>query len=229
MDASSDDSPAFRHLAEHASVVDERVLRALEAEFVRAPERPRRWSRRSRLWTSLVLVTLALGMTSVGALGGAAAPLVLTALLVSFALAAVVVPLVAPGRARTSHGTRRLWVVFIVLLSAVYLAFVITGFDPLSSVGGAAARMQLWRCGLHGALIGGLCLIALLWPWRRTDPFSPGLLGAVLGGLSGLGGMLSVDAGCANSEGFHVLLGHGLGVVVLGLVGRALGRRWLQP
>jgi hypothetical protein len=227
--APSDDSPLFRHLADSAPVVDDRVLRALEVEIGRAPVASRSWSRRSRLLTSLLLGALALGLTSVNALGTTAAPLVLLALLASLALGGLVLPLSAPGSARASHGKRRHLVVIIAALAMTYLGFAITGFEPLASLGHAQASAQLWRCGLHGALIGGLCLVALLWPWRRTDPFSPGLLGALLGALSGLAGMLAVDAGCANSEGFHVLLGHGLGVLVLGLVGMALGRRFLPP
>lgn len=225
----SDDSPLFRHLADQAPVVDDRVLRALEAEIGAAAETARPWSRRSRLLTSLLLGALALGLTSLGAMGTPAAPLVFGAVLGSLALGALVVALAAPGGARGNRKGRRLLVADIVALSVTYLAFGITGFEPLASLGHAEASAQLWRCGLHGALSGGLCLIALLWPWRRTDPFSPALLGALLGALSGLAGMLSVDAGCASSEGFHVLLGHGLGVLVLGLVGMALGRRWLPP
>lgn len=227
MAATSD--KAFERLAKHAPSPDERVLRALEAEFATASPGVRPWPRRSRLVVSLLLFAMALAVTSWSSLGGAVAQLVLLALGCSLALGVLFLPAAVPGATRLAHRQRQLSVVAILALTIAYVVWSTTGFAPVSSLGHGDDWSKVVACGLHVLLAGGLGLVSLLLPWRRSDAFSPTLFGASLGAFAGLCGMLSVDAGCATSEGFHVVFGHASAVVVFGLLGAGLGRRWLSP
>jgi hypothetical protein len=224
----SEESTAFERLAKSAPSPDDRVLSALEAEFGAEPP-ARAWSRRSRLCLSLALLALALIVTSWRTLGSTAASLVLLALGCSLALAVFFLAAAVPGRIRWHHRQRQLLVVSILLLTCAHVAWTSSGFEPLLALAEGDPWSRVLACGLHALVSAGLCLVALLSPWRRVEAFSPTLLGALFGALAGFSGMLSVDAGCVSTEGFHLLLGHALAVVVFGLVGAALGRRWLAP
>lgn len=234
MDDTSDEIAAFERLADTA-VPDPRVLRALEAEFSGTPpaapsawsrlREPRFRSRQARIVASLSLAALALLLTSVG--GRADLRALLTALVGGLGLCWLFLPSTVPGPTRAR--TARLVLMGVVLvLTAAYVGLAIVDFDPLSIVFANVPGARMAGCSLHAALASGLCLAALLWPWQRSDPFSPTLLGAGFGALAGYAGMLAVDASCASTEGFHVLLGHASAVAVFAAIGALLGRRWLR-
>lgn len=84
-------------------------------------------------------------------------------------------------------------------------------------------------CGVHALLFGSLAAAALLALWRGTDPFSPGLTGAVAGLGGGLVGGVALDMTCSSLEVWHLWLGHGLVLVLVVAAGWAVGRRWLSP
>ena len=72
-------------------------------------------------------------------------------------------------------------------------------------------------------------LAGLLLSWRRTDPFTPFLTGALIGGWAGLAGAVALGLFCPSCDVGHLILGHG-GVVLLGImIGGWLGRRLLAP
>lgn len=111
-------------------------------------------------------------------------------------------------------------------VSLAWLAMQATHFSGhFASIEAAATA----RCALHAFIKGTLCALALLFVWRRTDPFSPGLSGALLGLVGGLGGTLSVGLLCPNEEGFHLTLGHGLAALAVCGIGFFIGRKWLTP
>jgi hypothetical protein len=225
----SDESAVFERLAKGERPPDESILRALEAEFAVHSPLVRPWARRSRLLTSLLLLAIALGVTSLRQLGSASAPLVLGALGCSLALGVLFLPAAVPGANRLEHRHRQLLVLAILAMTAANVAWTTSAFAPLATLTHPDPLSRVLSCGLHVLLTGGLCLLSLLLPWRRADPFSPALLGGALGAFAGLCGLLAVDAGCASSEGFHALLGHASAVVVFGLLGAVFGRRWLAP
>ncbi|HEY3499230.1 MAG TPA: NrsF family protein, partial [Polyangiaceae bacterium] len=76
-----------------------------------------------------------------------------------------------------------------------------------------------------GALVtGGVLLL-----WRRTDPMSPGVSGALAGLAGGMGSALAFGVACPSHEAWHLWLSHGVVVVALVVLGGAVGRRLLAP
>lgn len=84
-------------------------------------------------------------------------------------------------------------------------------------------------CMLVGSLIAALPFVGLFGLWRRTDPFSPGLTGALIGSWSGLVGASGLSLLCPSLELSHLLPGHGGAIVGGALLGVWAGRRLLAP
>ncbi len=84
-------------------------------------------------------------------------------------------------------------------------------------------------CGIHALVFGLMAVVALFVMWRRTDPFSPRLSGAVAGLAGGLVGAVALDMTCPHLEAWHLWIGHGLTLVALVVGGWYAGRRWLAP
>ncbi len=84
-------------------------------------------------------------------------------------------------------------------------------------------------CGVHGTLFGILASLGLFFIWRRTDPYSPRLTGALTGLAGGLIGGVAMDVVCTSRETFHLGLSHALPLLLSIAFGAALGKRWLSP
>ena len=84
-------------------------------------------------------------------------------------------------------------------------------------------------CGIHAILFGTIASIVLFVLWRRTDPFSPRLTGALTGLAGGLVGAVALDMTCTRMEAWHLWLGHGVTLVALVAGGWFAGRKWLSP
>jgi hypothetical protein len=103
-----------------------------------------------------------------------------------------------------------------------------------SATGAAFGLDQVWpapaalRCLALGVATGALPLSAALASWRRTEPTSPGVLGAAFGAAAGLGGAVLVDLACPISTLPHQLVGHVLPIAVLASLGAAFGWRILR-
>ncbi len=123
------------------------------------------------------------------------------------------------------------WAVLLVPLGFfTYLATVSTGFDSLANVlFGGDAVPHAARCGVGSTALGTLAAATLFVLWRRTDPFHPALTGALAGVLGGVAGAIAIGLVCPGQEGFHLWLGHGLVLLLLGALGALLGRRLLAP
>ena len=133
------------------------------------------------------------------------------------------------GIVRGSRGLR------IALLMGVPLAFV--GYLALQSTERFAFAKfaqgypagHAIGCGLvalfFGALVAGGAMIA----WRRTDPYSPGLSGAMIGMVGGLASGAGMTLACPSHEAFHSCFAHGMVVFALALLGFGFGRRMLAP
>jgi hypothetical protein len=134
-----------------------------------------------------------------------------------------------PGR-RVTRSVR--WAIVLLVLGAFlgYLTIAATSaLSPHDFVEAPHSLRGTLACGGHALLLGLLAALALIAIWSRTDPFSPGLSGAVAGLGGGLVGAVALDMTCASREAWHLWLGHGLTlVVVVGLAWLA-GRRWLSP
>jgi hypothetical protein len=132
------------------------------------------------------------------------------------------------GGARMGLVARRALVaVLAVALIAVLIfqASYFLGFSELE----AQHYHKAMGCFEHALFSGVVASSALMFLWKRCDPFSPSLSGAFLGLVGGLVGTLSIGLTCANDEGLHLTVGHGLAAFILSIVGAYAGSKWLAP
>jgi hypothetical protein len=133
-----------------------------------------------------------------------------------------------PGR-RPAAMIRLVFAVLVPIAFFVYLALTASGrlsFDAFSQGATAAHAM---RCGALCFVIGAIVTGAVLMLWRRTDPLTPGLSGALAGLAGGMGSALALGVACPSHEAWHLGFSHGLVVVALVILGGAVGRRLLTP
>jgi hypothetical protein len=109
-----------------------------------------------------------------------------------------------------------LWFVWKVILSAEFEG----ASDPWAGRPGA-------RCFALTLALAICPLFLLATAWRGSDPTHPLSRGAALGVAAGTYAAVMVDLWCPIGDLRHVLLGHTLPVVVLGLVGVSVGHRLL--
>jgi hypothetical protein len=134
-----------------------------------------------------------------------------------------------PGR-RLARRVR--WAVVLLVLGAFlgYLTIAATSvLSPHDFVAVPRSLRGTLVCAAHALVFGLLATAALIAIWRKTDPFSPGLSGAVAGLGGGLVGAIALDMTCASREAWHLWLGHGLTLVVIVGLAWLAGRRWLSP
>ncbi len=135
----------------------------------------------------------------------------------------------APGK-RTHRFVRWALVIAVPLTFIVHLTIASDGILPLREFVTAPHSMRhTLVCGVHAILFGLLASVTLFVLWRRTDPFSPRLSGAVAGLAGGLVGAVALDMTCPHLEAWHLWIGHGLTLVLLVAAGWYAGRRWLAP
>lgn len=137
----------------------------------------------------------------------------------------VFVTLVRPPGKRGSRVLRVAMLLGVPLLFVGYLALVSTERLPLAKYSGGHAL----GCGLVALLLGAIVAGGAMFAWRRTDPYTPGLSGALIGMVAGLASGSGMSVACASGEAFHVCLSHGLVVFALSALGFGLGRRLLAP
>ena len=95
--------------------------------------------------------------------------------------------------------------------------------------GSGASGLAAARCASVSLLCGLGLVGAMFYIWRRTDPLSPMLSGALLGMSGGLAGAVANTFRCPDHGLVHLLLGHASVVVVATGIGAIAGRRWLVP
>jgi hypothetical protein len=132
-----------------------------------------------------------------------------------------------PGR-RGSQWLRWSIALAVPALFFGYLGYAASHTLPLSEfVHGHAHRAAV--CGLHAVLAGALLSAGVLAAWRRTDPITPGLSGALAGLVGGLSAAAALGVACPNNEAWHLWTAHGTTVVILVVAGWLAGKRWLSP
>jgi hypothetical protein len=117
----------------------------------------------------------------------------------------------------------------VPLLLMVYWTLIARHWTSFDAAVSSASAHNLVDCGLHALLYGSLATLGILLVWRRTDPLSPGLSGAMGGLAGGLVGVVALGFSCPCARVWHLWLGHGSSVVLLVVLGWAVGRRWLSP
>lgn len=133
-----------------------------------------------------------------------------------------------PGKRGSKEA--RLGLLFLVpLLFLGYLLLSASETMSFSEFASGGSATHAVRCSLLTMVFGGLVAAGGLLLWRRTDPLQPGISGALLGLVGGLGGALAMGIACASHETHHLWFSHGLAVVALAVIGWGAGRRLLAP
>jgi hypothetical protein len=220
----------FSQLAAQAPSPRDAVLEALVAEVHQDSQKRRSLSRLQRVALSAGALTLGLALTTASAFFATPRAAILAAAALSLSVGGLLLAGVVPGQTRALGLSLRK--VLVGLLSVA--AFTALGLKAETFVSWAefAAPDSMHRataCATHSLLSGVVGSTALLFLWRRTDPFSPGVTGSLLGLLGGAVGTTSVSLVCGSAEGLHLTLAHGLSLVVLAAVGVFVGRKWLTP
>ncbi len=115
------------------------------------------------------------------------------------------------------------------LVFIAYLALVSTEHFAFSKFSHGAPAAHAIGCGVVALIMGALIAGGALVAWRKTDPYSPGISGAMVGMVAGLASGSGMSVACASHEAFHSCLAHGLVVFALAIAGFGLGRRLLPP
>jgi hypothetical protein len=85
------------------------------------------------------------------------------------------------------------------------------------------------RCGAICFGVGAVMSGGVMLLWRGTDPLTPGLSGALLGLVGGMGSALGMGILCPSHERWHLCISHGVVLASLVVLGGAIGRRLLPP
>ena len=133
-----------------------------------------------------------------------------------------------PGR-RGSRALRLGLLFGTPVVFVAYLALVSTEHFAFSKFSHGAPAAHAIGCGVVALIMGALIAGGALVAWRKTDPYSPGISGAMVGMVAGLASGSGMSVACASHETFHSCLAHGLVVFALALAGFGLGRRLLPP
>ena len=141
----------------------------------------------------------------------------------------VYVTLARPPGKRGSPTLRLTLLAGMPVLFMAYLALVSTEHFAFAKFTQGHSGAHAIGCGLvalfFGALIAGGALVA----WRRTDPYHPGISGAMIGMVAGIASGSGMSVACASHETWHAWFAHGLVVFALALMGFGFGRRLLAP
>jgi hypothetical protein len=134
----------------------------------------------------------------------------------------------ALGRGGRIAGRARVWLISMAaLLPPAWVVWKVVWSMQYEGMAAPWTNRPGARC-FALTLAFSLCpLIALAFVRRGSDPTHPRSLGAALGVAAGTYAAVMVDVWCPIGNLSHVVLGHALPVVLLGLVGFAIGRRVL--
>ena len=174
-----------------------------------------------------ILIALAVSRGSAGAtlssaLYGAAGWAIIQTLVLVFGLAR------PPGR-KPARALRLVIAVVVPIVFLGYLATTASAKLPFETFSQGATASHAMGCGLFSLFVGSLVSGGVLLLWRGTDPLTPGISGALVGLVGGLGGAVGVGIACPSHEAWHLGCAHGLGVIALVFLGGAVGRRLLSP
>lgn len=223
-------SDPFTELASRAAGPRPDVFDAVRANVQRR-QKPRTAMRRStRLALSTACLFIGVVLTSLGAVKQGTSEVLLLGAAGSVGLGAILLSGVAPGCAgRVGAGVRRALLAALGILLLGSLGIHADDFLPAQTFFGQGPGKEALPCAGRALATGSLCTAGLIFLWKRTDPFTPALTGAMLGVFGAALGISSLGVLCPSVEGWHLLLGHGASVLLLALLGAAAGRRWLTP
>ncbi len=138
------------------------------------------------------------------------------------AIVAGVATSITLGRGGTMLGRSRRW----LIASTVLAPFVLLGWKIAWSAlfGNLDESPHLgYRCLVMSLSMGAVPVLLLTLTRRGEDPRHPGLLGAAIGVAVGACAWVLVDVWCPVAGIWHLLRGHVLPVILLGILGGVLG------
>jgi hypothetical protein len=141
----------------------------------------------------------------------------------------VFVTLVRPPGKRGSRALRLGLLLGVPLAFTGYLALAASEQFTFAKFSHGYPAGHAIGCGLVALVLGALVAGGAMVAWRRTDPYNPGLSGAMIGMVGGLASGAGMSVACPSHEVWHSCFAHGLGVFALAIVGFGLGRRLLAP
>jgi len=139
------------------------------------------------------------------------------------AAVAAIAMVTAVGRGRHMLGRSRRWLIAVTVLAPVALLAWKIGWSAIFGNLVESPRLG-YRCLLMSMAMGGVPLASLVMTRKGDDPRHPSLLGAAMGVAVGACGWVLIDLWCPVAGPIHLLRGHVLPVVLLGLLGAAVGK-----
>jgi hypothetical protein len=134
------------------------------------------------------------------------------------------------GRQKSMMGRPTAWLVAVALAGPVALLAWKVGYSAQFDHGIDQWPTRIgFKCLRLSLGIGIVPLLALMFVRKGTDPTHPRALGFAMGMALGLCANELVDLWCPVAYLPHLLLGHILPAVMLGIVGAVLGSRILPP
>ncbi len=216
-----------RHRASHESPAQGKALEEIRRELTASQPIKTPLSLGPRCWVMSGILLGGLLITSRLALQERPFIFLLAAIISSLGLSSLFALSFMPRRgAVASTPGRRLMLSLATLGTLAGLSF---GAEHFLNISEHLITHWSLSCFSHVLLTGSLSSGVSALIWRRSDPYSPRLTGALLGAIGGLLGVLSVGMSCPAVEGWHLLFGHGLSVCTLALIGALLGPRILSP
>jgi hypothetical protein len=143
-------------------------------------------------------------------------------------LLALVATWISVGRGGQMLGRARVWLLSVAaatpLFWVVWKEIWSREFTGMAAPWAGRPGLRCFALTLALALVPLFSLAAVR---RASDPAHPRSLGAALGVAAGMYAAVMVDLWCPVGDLRHVLFGHALPVILLGLVGVAIGYRVL--
>lgn len=147
--------------------------------------------------------------------------------LLGAACMAAVAVAIAVGRGKSMLGRSRRWLIAMIVLTPLILLAWKIGWSVLFGNLAESPRPG-YRCLWMAMAMGAVPLALLAMTRRAAEPRHPGLLGAAMGVAVGACGWVLINLWCPVAGPLHLLRGHVLPVVLLGLLGAAVGRMVLR-
>lgn len=141
----------------------------------------------------------------------------------------VFVALARPPGKRGSRALRLGMLIGVPLLFVCYLVLVSTEQFTVSRFAETGPALHAAGCGLVALFFGALIAGGALFAWRRTDPYNPGISGAMIGLVAGIASASGMTIACSSHELLHSCVAHGAVVFALAILGFGFGRRLLAP
>jgi len=133
---------------------------------------------------------------------------------------------IALGRGGTMLGRSRRWLIATTVLAPLLLLGWKLGWSALFGNLDESPHLG-YRCLVMSVSMGAIPVLLLAMTRKGEDPRHPGLLGAAIGVAVGACAWVLVDLWCPVAGIWHLLRGHVLPILVLGIVGAALGSTML--